>query len=100
METNDLQSRGFATISTADGRLRIWVQRPTKAGRIYASCNFPLAGHWDFVDSIDTLGYVCVDGGTTYDNDYSSLQLTCLKKPAECLERLMVDLPKVMEEWL
>ena len=51
METNDLQSRGFATISTADGRLRIWVQRPTKAGRIYASCNFPLAGHWDFVDS-------------------------------------------------
>lgn len=78
----------------------MWLHRPTESGRIFASCNFSLAGHWDFVDSIDTLGYVCVDGGTTYDNDYSSLQLACLRAPEGCLERLMEDLPELMEEWL
>ena len=34
------------------------------------------------------------------DNDYSSLHLACLTNPQDCMERLMEDLPKVMEEWL
>ena len=90
--TTNLKERGFATISTPDGRHRIWLHRPTPEGSIHASCNFALAGHYDFVDAVDTLGYVSVD--------YSSMNISCLMNPAECMERLMEDLPKVMEEWL
>ena len=100
METNNLQSRGFATISNADGRLRIRVQRPTPEGSIHLSCNFALAGHYDFVDAVDTLGYVSVYSALTYDTDYSSMVMTCLMESGECMARLMEDLPKVMEEWL
>lgn len=89
-----------ATISTPDGRRRLWLPRPMATGRIHAACNFALAGHMDFVDSIDTLGYVRVEGAETYDEDYSSLTLSCLQAPEGCLERLMEDLPELMEEWL
>lgn len=98
--TTNLKERGFATISTPDGRHRIWLHRPTPEGSIHASCNFALAGHYDFVDAVDTLGYVSVYSALTYDNDYSSMNISCLMNPAECMERLMEDLPKVMEEWL
>ena len=52
------------------------------------------------MDAVDTLGYVSVYSALTYDNDYSSMNISCLMNPAECMERLMEDLPKVMEEWL
>lgn len=100
METNDLQSRGFATISTSDGRLRIWVQRPTPEGSIHLSCNFALAGHYDFVDAVDKLDYVTVYSALTYDNDYSSMVINCGQAPEGCLERLLEDLPELMEERL
>ena len=83
--TTERHPRGFATISTPDGRDRIWLPRPTASGQIYATCSF---------------GYVRVERATTYDNDYSSLHLACLTNPQDCMERLMEDLPKVMEEWL
>ena len=98
--TTERQPRGFATISTPDGRDRIWLPRPTASGQIYATCSFALSGRMPLVDSIDTLGYVRVERATTYDNDYSSLHLVCLTNPQDCMERLMEDLPKVMEEWL
>ncbi len=98
--TTERQQRGFATIYTPDGRQRIWLHRPTPEGSIHASCNFALAGHYDFVDAVDTLGYVRVEQATTYDKDYSSLTLTCLLAPEGCLERLMEDLPEKMEEYL
>lgn len=100
METNNLQQREFAVISSPDGKHQMRLNLPLPDGRIFASCSFALAGHWDFVDSIDTLGYVRVDSASTYDADYSSMQMTCLMEPGECMERLMEDLPKVMEEWL
>lgn len=98
--TTERHPRGFATISTPDGRDRIWLPRPTASGQIYATCSFALSGRMPLVDSIDTLGYVRVERATTYDNDYSSLHLACLTNPQDCLEQLMEDLPKVMEEWL
>lgn len=98
--TTNLKERGFATISTPDGRHRIWLHRPTPEGSIYASCNFALAGHYDFVDAVNTLGYVSVYNALTYDNYYSSLKLTCLLEPEGCLERLMEDLPEKMEKYL
>ena len=100
MKTTERQQRGFAVISSPDGRHQMRLSRPLPDGRIFATCSFAVAGHWDFVDSIDTLGYVCVNGASTYDTDYSSMQMTCIMEPGECMERLMVDLPKVMEEWL
>ena len=100
MKTTERQQRGFAVISSPDGRHQMRLSRPLPDGRFFATCSFAVAGHWDFVDSIDTLGYVCVNGASTYDTDYSSMQMTCIMEPGECMERLMVDLPKVMEEWL
>ena len=100
METTERQSRGFATISTPDGRHRIWLPRPTEAGRIFASCSFALAGHMDFVDGIDRLGYVRVERAETSDDNYSRLDLSCQDGPALCLERLMEDLPRLMEKHL
>lgn len=100
METNNQRTRDFAVISSPDGKFQMRLRRPLPDGRIFASCGFALAGHWDFVDSIDTLGYVRVIQGATYDADFSSMQMNCLLEPGECMERLMVDLPKVMEEWL
>ena len=94
------QPRGFATVSTPDGRRLIWLSRPTRSGRIHAACSFSLAGHMAFVDAIDTLGYVRVEQVTTYDEDYSSLTLSCIQAPEGCLERLMEDLPERMEECL
>lgn len=100
MDTSNLQQRGFAVISSPDGSHQMRLSRPLPDGRIFATCSFALAGHWDFVDSIDTLGYVRVIQGATYDADFSSMQMNCLLEPGECMERLMEDLPKVMEEWL
>lgn len=98
--TIEKHPRTFATISTPDGRHRIWLPRPTEAGRIFASCSFALAGHMDFVDGIDRLGYVRVERAETSDDNYSRLDLSCQDGPALCLERLMEDLPGLMEEHL
>ena len=62
--TTERQPRGFATISTPDGRDRIWLPRPTASGQIYATCSFALSGRMPLVDSIDTLGYVRVERTT------------------------------------
>ena len=69
--TTNLKERGFATIYTPDGRQRIWLHRPTPEGSIHASCNFALAGHYDFVDAVDTLGYVSVYSALTYDTRWA-----------------------------
>lgn len=101
METNETkQPRDFAVISSPDGRHQMRLSRPQPDGAIFSSCNFALAGHYDFVDAVDTLGYVSVYSALTYDEDYSSMIMSCLMNPGECMERLLVDLPKVMEEWL
>ena len=92
--------RTFAIIGTPDGSRRLWLSRPTEAGHIYATCSFALTGRMAFVDSIDALDYIRVDRVITYDEDISALQLTLLQDPQDCLERLMEDLPKLMEEHL
>ena len=45
METNNLQQREFAVISTPDGSHQMRLNRPLPDGRIFASCSFALAGH-------------------------------------------------------
>lgn len=98
--TTNLQQRGFAVISSPDGRHQMRLSLPQPDGAIFSSCNFALAGHYAFVDAVDTLGYVSVYSALTYDEDYSSMIMSCLMNPGECMERLMEDLPELMEEWL
>lgn len=98
--TTEKNPRTFAIIGTPDGSRRLWLSRPTKAGHIYATCSFALTGRMAFVDSIDALDYIRVDRVITYDEDISALQLSCQQAPADCLERLMEDLPILMEEHL
>lgn len=98
--TTERQPRGFATISTPDGRDRIWIYRPTESGFIDIACSFDLNGRFGFVDAVDHLEYVRVEEARIIDEDYSTLMLSCQQVPMDCMERLMEDLPKVMEEWL
>lgn len=98
--TTEKRPRGFATITTPDGRNRIWIYRPTESGFIDIACSFDLNGRFGFVDAIDHLEYVRVEEARIIDEDYSTLMLSCQQVPMGCLERLMEDLPKVMEEWL
>lgn len=54
-----------------------------------------------FVDAVDRLGYVRVDEATRIDGDLSALTLRCLVRPyARCMERLLEDIPLLMEEHL
>ena len=98
--TTERQPRCFATISSPDGRDRIWIYRPTDSGFIDIACSFGLNGQFGFVDAIDHLEYVRVEEARIHDENYSTMMLSCQQVPMDCLERRMEDLPKVMEEWL
>lgn len=97
MKTNN--QKGFATVSTPDGRYRIWLPRPTSSGVMRCSCSFGLRNRLQLIDAIDALNYVRVDEVNEIDQDYSTFVITCLHRPfADCLEKLMDDLPEVMEK--
>lgn len=99
MENN--VSKGFASVSTPDGKYRIWMPRPTGSGTMACACSFGLQHRLPLVDAIDRLPYVRVDEVREIDEDYSTLVLTCQTTPySACLERLMEDLPNLMEEHL
>mgnify|MGYP001778394204 CR=1 FL=1 len=99
MENNN--QRGFATVSTPDGNFRIWLPRPTKSGTMRCSCSFALKQKLPMVDAIDALPYIQIEEVNEIDEDYSTFVLTCLHKPySECLERLMDDLPDIMNKHL
>lgn len=93
-------NRGQTSISTPDGQFRIWLNRPTAAGKIICSCGFALKEKLPFVDAIDTLGYVMTDEVRQIDQDYSTLILYCIQPPNEVVERLIEDLPILMEQYL
>lgn len=97
--TTERHPRGFATISTPDGRQRIWIYRPQEIF-IDIACSFTLNGRMGFVDAIDRLKYVRVEEARMFDDNYSTLMLSCQQNPGDCLEQLMEDLPKLMEDWL
>lgn len=97
---NDVKTRGFASISTPDGRFRIWVPRPTNSGRMTCNVGFPLKEHLDFVDAIDGLEYLQVDEVRQIDKDLSTMVLWCKQSPTACMERLLEDLPELMEQYL
>lgn len=98
---NDLSThRGYASISTPDGKYRVWIPRPTSAGRVVCSCGFALKSHLPFVDAIDALDYLQVDEVRQIDQDLSNLIISCLDKPHECMLRMVEDIPKLMEEYL
>ena len=78
----------------------ILIYRPNKKGDLLLSCSFRLNKRMGMVDSIDTLGYVRVDRVNHIEEAGTMIEVSCLMDPMECMERLMVDLPKVMEEWL
>ena len=97
----DNNPRGYASISTNDGRYRIWIPRPNGAGVMHCNCGFGLRSHLPFVDAIDQLDYVTVAAVNQLDQDFSTIVLQCLERPyAVCVERLMEDIPNLMEEHL
>lgn len=61
MKTTEINDRGFASISTPDGRFRMWVPRPTAGGKITCSCGFALGEYLPFTDAVDALAYVRVE---------------------------------------
>lgn len=99
MKKNSNQ-RGYASISTPDGKFRMWIPRPTSAGTAMCSCSFPLKNHLSFVDAIDKLDYLRVDEVREIDQDFSYLVISCLDRPGECLMRMVEDLPELMDKYL
>lgn len=98
--TTEQPNRGYASISTPDGKFRLWLNRPTSAGKIICSCGFALKQKLPFVDAIDALGYVRVDEVRQIDGDYSTLALHCVQSPKGVFERLLDDIPELMEQCL
>lgn len=97
---NKTPTRGYASISTADGRYRLWIPRPTAAGTMHCTCGFGLRSHLPFVDAIDRLDYVHVEEVRQIDQDFSTIILQCDGDHKGCLTRLMEDIPNIMEEYL
>lgn len=65
------------------------------------ACSFGLKNKLPMVDAIDALPYIQIEEVNEIDEDYSTFILTCLNKPySECLERLMDDLPDIMNKHL
>ena len=98
--THNINPRGYASISTNDGRYRIWIPRPNGAGVMHCNCGFGLRSHLPFVDAIDRLDYVHVEAVRQLDEDFSTIVLQCDGEHKGCLERLMEDIPALMEEHL
>lgn len=92
--------RGYASISTPDGKFRIWVPRPTSAGRMNCTCGFALKKHLPFVDAMDALDYIQVEEVRQIDEDFSYMVISCLEKPHECMLKLIDDFPSLMEQYL
>ena len=99
-KTIHTHQRGFASISTPDGRYRLWIPRPTPSGTMYCNCGFGLRSHLPFVDAIDRLDYVHVEEVRQMDQDFSCIVIQCEGEHKGCLERLLEDIPNIMEEHL
>lgn len=100
MNEATVKSRGYASISTPDAKYRMWVPRPTRSGRITCNCGFSLSRGLPFVDAISELKYVTVDEVKRIDKDFGTMVLQCNEKPGDCMERLLEDLPELMERYL
>ncbi|MDO4164032.1 MAG: hypothetical protein Q4D56_06555 [Bacteroides sp.] len=97
---NEIKTRGFASISTPDGRFRLWMQRPRVSGTILINCGFSLKERMAFVDAIDALSCVEVTSVRNVDQDYSSITLACHGLTPKCAERLLEALPDLMQQHL
>lgn len=93
-------NKNFASISTLDGQFRMWIPRPTASGKVICNCGFALKNHLPFVDAIDALDYLQVDEVRQIDQDLSSLIITILDTPHECMLKMIEDLPGLMEQYL
>lgn len=92
--------RNYASISTPEGMYHIWLSRPTKNGEIICSCGFSLQHKMPFVDAISNLGYVFADEVQIIDQDYSVIILKCVQATEGVYEKLMDDIPELMEKYL
>lgn len=92
--------RNYASISTPEGMYHIWLSRPTKNGEIICSCGFSLQYKMPFLDAISNLGYVSADEVQIIDQDYSVIILQCVQAPEGVYERLLDDIPELMEKYL
>lgn len=90
----------FSSISTPDGKFRMWIPRPTASGRVICNCGFALKSHLSFVDAIDALDYLQVDEVRQIDQDLSSLTISLLDAPHECMLKMIEDIPELMEQYL
>lgn len=100
MKTTEINDRGFASISTPDGRFRMWVPRPTAGGKITCSCGFALGEYLPFTDAVDALAYVRVEEIRHIDEGFGYMVIGCVEEPRECMERLLEDFPELMERYL
>ena len=93
-------NKGFSSISTPDGKFRMWIPRPTVSGRVICNCGFALKSHLPFVDAIDALDYLQVDEVRQIDQDLSSLTISLLDAPHECMLKMIEDIPELMDQYL
>lgn len=95
-----MSNRNFSSISTPDGKFRMWIPRLSASGKVACSCSFALKSHLPFVDAIDALDYLQVDEVIQIDQDLSYLVISCLEAPHECIMKMIEDIPELMEQYL
>lgn len=100
IDTERSKSKRSATITAPDGKNFIRIFLYPAEGIAYLSCSFGLDSRMNFVDGVDALEYVTVNQVTTYDEDYAVLRLQYDSDHKGCLERLMEDIPTLMEAHL
>ena len=100
IDTERSKSKRSATITAPDGKKFHPYLPISRGGIAYLSCSFGLDSRMNFVDGVDALEYVTVNQVTTYDEDYAVLRLQYDSDHKGCLERLMEDIPPLMEAHL
>lgn len=100
MKKNSNQ-RGYTSISTPDGKWRVWINRLNKSGQFAIACGFSIGDKLQFVDAIDALEYVQVEEVCHLDDDLSDLIIDCtIENHGEVFLRLIEDLPELMDKYL
>lgn len=91
------KNRVYTRITTPNRKCHVWIRRPERE-QIVCCFSFSLAGKMQFVDAVDRLSYVEVQGVKNVDHDLSYLYLKCIGDSyRKANTALLEDLPKIME---
>lgn len=97
---NNIHHRNFASISTNDGRYRVWFSSPSEQGQQVITCSFSLEGKQFFLDAINSLNYLRVDCVREIGAEMSHIYLHTSIDRNECMLQLFEDLPSILEDSL